>query len=315
MILTITPNPLLDYQIHDAAAGRHGGQRLARIPYTVGGKGINVARMLKTLGRPALALTFAGGANGSKMLDELKQQGISGRFVTTEAETRVGINLFEGAAGGYRWWLEDGEELRENEINAMLDLVRSEVTSASVIAMSGTVPGRQNRDFYRRVLESLPGFSGEIYIDARGEALRQACKVGGFFIKHNREEAIESFGIDPYLPTSRMDFFRQLASHRIWGAMITDGSEKVVLWDGKSVYELQPAPAREVSAVGCGDATLAGLIYGRKMGMSILESAIVGLAAGAADAEKPGPCAASFSEVQQKAGQVKLLQQDESFQV
>lgn len=314
MILTVTPNPLLNYQIFDSTANPHGGQRLSRIPYTVGGKGINVARMLKTLGKPALALTFAGGSNGSKMVLELQQQSIYGRFIPTTSETRVGINHVDKLAGVHRWWIEDGEDLLENEIIAMLDLVQAEAKSASIIAMSGTTPGHLNQDFYRRVLEAIPDFIGEIYLDARGEPLRQACKIGGFFLKHNREEALESFDVDPFVKAQRQTFFSHLTRNKIWGAMITDGKNEVLLWDGSAVYELQPAPAIEVSAVGCGDATLAGIIYGRKMGMNILESAVLGMAAGAADAERPGPCEATFSEVQQKICEIKFSK-DESFQL
>lgn len=315
MILTITPNPLLDYQIFGAIDDDRKGTRVEKLPFTVGGKGINVARMLKTLGRPALALSFAGGGNGAKMVAELRQQGINGRFVPVEAETRVGINLFNTEQGGHHWWIEDGEELLESEIIKMLDLIKIESGNASIIAMSGTIPGKRNRDFYRRILEELAGFRGEIYLDARGEALSSACQQGGFFLKHNRDEALETFGLDPFDLASRGGFFRKLADYRIWGAMITDGKENVLLWDGKTIYEFLPAPAREVSAVGCGDATLAGLVYGRRQGLGIFEAALLGLAAGAADAEKAGPCAADYEEIKNKITQVVLLNKTESFQV
>ena len=299
MILTITPNPLLDYHVVDQNSGRHHGTRLPKIPCTVGGKGINVARMLKTLGRPALALTFAGGNNGAKVIAELQQQGICGRFVVCKSETRMGINLLD-ESNGHRWWMEEGEELCESEILNMLDLVKAEAKSASFIAMSGSIPGRHNADFYRRVLHALSDFAGEVYVDARGEALRQAGIVGGFFLKHNRDEAIETFGLDPFIESQRPDYLSCLATRKIWGAMVTDGKNDVFLWDGHKTYVLHPAPAREVSSVGCGDATLAGLIYGRKLGMGILESALLGMAAGAADVEKPGPCEATFPEIEKK---------------
>lgn len=97
--------------------------------------------------------------------------------------------------------------------------------------------------------------------------------------------------------------------------MITDGRNNVLLWDGREEYEFVPAPAEEVSAVGCGDATLAGLVYGRSQGMSLPEAAVIGLAAGAADAEKAGPCAASYEEVLKKINSVTLLKKSELFQV
>ncbi len=315
MILTITPNPLLDYQLFNEPGRLTGGTRVDRIPFTVGGKGINVARMLKTLGRPALALTFAGGSNGEKIRAELNQQSINARYVAVSTETRAGINVFDGNSGRHRWWIEDGEELKENEILAMLDLVAAESSSASFIAMSGTIPGRRNNDFYRRVLETLRSFKGEIYLDARCEALRQAVAAGGFFLKHNRDEAKETFALDPFAGEHKSDFYGLLKRHGIWGAMITDGRNNVLLWDGREEYEFVPAPAEEVSAVGCGDATLAGLVFGRSQGMTLPEAAVIGLAAGAADAEKAGPCAASYEEVFKKISRVTLVKKSELFQV
>ena len=54
------------------------------------------------------------------MVAELQQQSIYGRFVPTKSETRVGINHVDRFAGGHRWWIEDGEDLHENEILEML---------------------------------------------------------------------------------------------------------------------------------------------------------------------------------------------------
>lgn len=315
MILTVTPNPLLDYKIFNSNDALPGGTRMHRIPFTVGGKGINVARMLKTLGRPALALTFAGGGNGDRMTAELKQQSIPAKLVRSTGETRMGIELFAESPGQHRWWIEDGEELLEAEVLAMLDLIKTEAESASIIAMSGTIPGRFNQDFYRRALEQLRSFKGEIFLDARGEALRQACRVGGFFLKHNRDEALESFGLDPFVEEQRVELLGHFHKSGVWGAMITNGRGQILLWDGESCFEFAPAPATEVSAVGCGDATLAGIIYGRRNGMSLLEASVLGLAAGAADAERPGPCEAVYEEIHNKINQVVLQKKSEIFRV
>ena len=36
-----------------------------------GGKGVNIARALRLLGRPVIATGLAGGATGTRLLDEL----------------------------------------------------------------------------------------------------------------------------------------------------------------------------------------------------------------------------------------------------
>ncbi len=175
--------------------------------------------------------------------------------------------------------------------------------------MSGTIPGKNNTDLYLKILQQCNSCNGEIYIDARGLPLEMACRAGGFFLKHNRDEALQTFNLDPFNSGERQVLFSRLRRQKIWGALFTDGKAETLLWDGEQIFILAPAAAREVSAVGCGDATLAGFIFARSQGMSLLEAARWGMAAGAADCEMAGPCEANYESVETKLAQVKILQQ------
>jgi tagatose 6-phosphate kinase len=298
MILTVTPNPLLDFIIHAAEMPGPGGHRLKKVKETVGGKGINVARLLKTLGRPALALGFCGGWYGKRLGDLLREQGVMARFVETAAETRLGVNLIVDQPTTQTWWLEEGEELTRAEIGAFLDLFRAEKPRASFVAMSGTIPGRCNNGFYAEVLRECRDIRAEVYLDARGEPLQKALEVGGFFLKQNREESIETFGVDPFDAARRAAWIVALLRARVTGALITDGPGPVLLWDPPHTLFFTPPPVREISPVGSGDAALAGILYARAEGLSVIEAARWGIACGAADAGHAGPCEAEFAEVE-----------------
>lgn len=304
MILTITPNPLLDYIIHSPVPPSQGAHRTRFIDWTVGGKGINVARMLKTLGRPALAMGFAGGPNGEKIRRRLKDQGISALFIPTEAETRVGINMVVESPPDQTWWIEDGEELQETEITEFLETLEQHLPRTKYVALSGTIPGKNNRDFYRRVIERCRPYRCEIFLDARGEPLQAALAVGGFFLKHNRDEARETFGIDPFDEAGSAGFFECLTAAGVQGALITDGPRTALAWDPPHIWKLRPPMVREVSAVGSGDAAMAGLLWAHANGLGRFEAARWAMAAGAADALHPGPCEAGFHEIEEKISEV-----------
>ncbi|MBF0503155.1 MAG: hypothetical protein HQM09_23715 [Candidatus Riflebacteria bacterium] len=304
MILTVTPNPLLDFILHEERPPTPGGHRVRSIKWTVGGKGINVARMLKTLGRPALALTFAGGPNGERIRSRLKDQGISAYFIQTEKETRSGINFVIDEPPSQTWWIEEGEPLTTVECMTMFEAVYREREKARFIAMSGSVPGPGQASFYRCLLEKIHGFNGEIYLDARGETLREATRVGGFFLKHNRDECLETFGLDPLNIADHPKLLSEFKRHGITGALITDGPRPATLLDHVSATYLLPPEIQEVSSVGSGDAALAGFIFARSEGKSLVESARWALAAGAADACHAGPCEASFPDIERLLGRV-----------
>ncbi len=308
MILTITPNPLLDYVIQTPTPPTDGGHRVRSIDYTVGGKGINVARMLKTLGRPALAISFAGGPNGEKIRARLKEQGICAHLVPTAAETRAGINLVTETPPSQMWWIEDGEELEFGEVAAMLLAVRQHLPRARFVAMSGTIPGRKNLDLYQRILEECRLFPCEVYVDARGEALRCALRVGRFFLKCNRQEVIETWNYDPFAPEQRNCFVNDCRQAGLTGFMITDGPGDIIWSDLRMIGFLRPPPVREISAVGSGDAALAGLIHARSEGKPFSEAVRWAIAAGAADAGYAGPCQASWGDIHPLMPLVQELQ-------
>lgn len=308
MIVTVTPNPLLDYVIHSPHPPAEGGHRVAALDFTVGGKGINVARMLKTLGRPALAVSFAGGPNGEKIKARLRDQGVCAAFIPTRSETRAGINLVVDDPHRQTWWIEEGEELEAAEVQAMVDEVARYVKKARFLALSGTIPGRRNVNLYRRVLEECRAFPGEIYVDARGEALRQALQIGRFFLKCNRQEVMETWNYDPYREENRERFLGDARKASLTGFMITDGPGSIFWSDWTTTGWLTPPPVREVSAVGSGDAALAGLIFGRAEGRGFADAVRFAVAAGAADAGYPGPCQATWEDLERFSQSMKLVQ-------
>src|SRR5690348_4688636 len=63
------------------------------------GKSINVARVLHTLGRDAVATGFVGGDRGEFLRRDLDQSGIRHDFVTVAAPTRQCITIIDKSAG------------------------------------------------------------------------------------------------------------------------------------------------------------------------------------------------------------------------
>ncbi len=76
MILTVTLNPALDRTMivpNFQVGFRHRATETVMLP---GGKGINVARAAKALGRPVIATGFIGGRKGDQIVADLNEEGI-----------------------------------------------------------------------------------------------------------------------------------------------------------------------------------------------------------------------------------------------
>ncbi len=64
MIVTVTMNPAIDKTI-DIDKLQHGGlNRIQKVEYDAGGKGINVSKTIRELGGKSIAAGFLGGNAG-----------------------------------------------------------------------------------------------------------------------------------------------------------------------------------------------------------------------------------------------------------
>src|SRR3982750_2917956 len=88
---TLTGNLLAEhtYAVESWVPG--GTSRASAARFQVGGKGINVSRMLPRLGVPGEALCFPGGTAGAECHAWLSERGFSFRPFITPIETRRGF--------------------------------------------------------------------------------------------------------------------------------------------------------------------------------------------------------------------------------
>src|SRR5262249_4037235 len=90
-IFTLTGNLLAERTLeldHWSTGKTH---RAARETFQVGGKGINVAKMLNRLGVSNTALCFTGGSPGSECERWLRERGFAFRAFASQSPTRAGI--------------------------------------------------------------------------------------------------------------------------------------------------------------------------------------------------------------------------------
>jgi fructose-1-phosphate kinase PfkB-like protein len=90
MIITLTGNLLAERTFEFASWQPGRTQRATAESFQVGGKGINVSRMLTRLGARTVAACFAGGATGDECLQWLCARGLPHHAFRTATPTRTG---------------------------------------------------------------------------------------------------------------------------------------------------------------------------------------------------------------------------------
>src|SRR5690242_5692 len=88
MILVVCLNPALDVTYHVPGVDWSGVNRPRQVRAGPGGKGINVARTLRALGRDAAVVGLAGGVTGAAVRAGLAAAGVAASFAGIAGETR-----------------------------------------------------------------------------------------------------------------------------------------------------------------------------------------------------------------------------------
>ena len=237
-------------------------QRASRSTFQVGGKGINVAKMLARLGTPHSAICFPGGATGTVVESWLRQRGFALRsFPSAKPETRSGVVI--RSLRTETTFLGPDEPVSADSVRAAAAALASEPAD-SVLAVCGSVPGWEGPTG-AAFREWLKTWHGPLVADTYGPPLKWLVERPLALVKINREE------FDRLVPpapgdTSELAFTMRLAEAAArWPVaawIISDGAKPAwcAIKDG-STTSLRPPPVREASATGSGDVLLAALLH------------------------------------------------------
>ena len=81
MIVTVTMNPAIDKTVEIDRLLPGGLNRIRKVEYDAGGKGINVSKTIRELGGESIATGFLGGNAGKTIEAVLTEKGIQHDFI------------------------------------------------------------------------------------------------------------------------------------------------------------------------------------------------------------------------------------------
>jgi len=194
MILTVTPNPALDYTIRVDALeiGRRAKYRDPAIDPA--GKGINVSRMARRLGEATLALGFAAGATGDLLRQSLDREGIPHELVPVAGLTRINVTLLTGPEGSATHFHGPGDGVSAADVRRLLDRIAEQLPRARILVLSGSLPPGMSPDAVVDLLSLARRQQVRAIVDAEGGLLAAAVGAGADLVKPNLIEAAELLG-------------------------------------------------------------------------------------------------------------------------
>ncbi|QNK60123.1 1-phosphofructokinase family hexose kinase [Paenibacillus sp. PAMC21692] len=286
MIVTVTLNASIDKTYYVPAWSKGGGARAVRTISTAGGKGLNVARVLRQLGHENVAATgFTAGYNGMYIAERIVEAGIRAAFVEAHGESRICMNVIDQSDGSSTEVLEQGIEVGEEQLSELRQTLRLLSREAALVIFAGSLPRGVPADWYAELIGIAREEGALAFLDTSGEALLLGLDGKPDFVKPNEEE------INALLPgEERGDVLRGLSvlmERGITNAAITLGSAGAVAGSKGKFYKVGLPMLKTVNAVGSGDAFVAGYAYGCVRGWPSAECLRYGAAAGSANALSP----------------------------
>jgi 1-phosphofructokinase family hexose kinase len=291
MIITVTLNAAIDKSL--SVPNFRLGRRHRTVEQTTlpGGKGVNVARTLKTLGQPVIATGFAGGATGTRIVEALTEEAILNDFVRIREESRTNTAVLDPTNGEQTEINERGPAVSARELELFRDKLIYLARGAAIVIFAGSLPRGLEMDVYADLIKDLRKLGLVVVVDTDGDPLRHAVRAEPHVVSPNILEAEELVGHEFNDDEDRVIAVREMVNLGAAEAIMTvpDGCFASVSVDGETcLYRVRIEPREAVASVGAGDAFLAGYIAARYADKSAPECLRHGVACGAESTQRLG---------------------------
>jgi 1-phosphofructokinase/tagatose 6-phosphate kinase len=292
MIITVTLNAAIDKSL--SVPNFRLGRRHRTVEQTTlpGGKGVNVARTLKTLGQPVIATGFAGGATGTRIVEALTDEAILNDFVRIREESRTNTAVLDPTNGQQTEINERGPAVTARELELFRDKLLYLARGAAIVVFAGSLPRGVDSDVYADLIKELRKLGLVVVIDTDGDPLRHAVRAAPYVVSPNVLEAEELVGHEFNDDEDRVIAVREMVALGALEAIMTvpDGCfASVLLEKGESaLYRVRIEPREAVATVGAGDAFLAGYVAARYGDKPPAECLRYGVACGAESVQRLG---------------------------
>src|SRR5204863_6222719 len=142
-----------------------------------GGKGVNIARTLKTLGQPVIATGFAGGPTGTRIVEQLTEESILNDFVRIREESRTNLSVLDPTTGEQTEINERGPAVSGKELELFRDKLLYLARGADVVVFAGSLPPGVEAGAYAELVRELHRLDVTTVIDADADPLRLAVRA------------------------------------------------------------------------------------------------------------------------------------------
>ncbi|UPT69872.1 MAG: 1-phosphofructokinase family hexose kinase [Flavobacterium sp. JAD_PAG50586_2] len=287
-IITITFSPCVDKSARVAELVAEKKMHCIQAKSEPGGGGINVARVLNTLGGNVMAVFPSGGCTGTHLNKLLQIEKIPFDAILSKNETRENFAILDKASNKqYRFGM-PANELFEDEWMACLKVIENQKNVDYIVA-SGSLPIGVPLNVYAQLLKIAQKSQAKLIVDTSGDALKEVAKEHVYLLKPNLEELGILLNKDTIKIEEVEVAARELINRGKCEIVVTSlGINGAILVTKEKTYKANAPKVEVKSTIGAGDSMVAGLVFALSNGESLEKSLQYGVACGTAATMNPG---------------------------
>lgn len=281
-IITLTPNPALDYAVTADFVEANRKVRCRDPQMHPGGGGINVARTCSRLGAHTLAIFTAGGVYGDALVKSIAAEDVPMRMIPIAGETCLAFHVKnEKEDNEYRFNL-PGATMTDAEIERFLNAVREESEPGDFVVASGSLPPGAPADFWAQAARVAKDQGARFVLDSIS-GLDAALEEGVYMVRQNEHEYTALSGRELRWPDEIEHFAKEMvAKGRVQAMVVSHGGDGSMMATKDGVFSAPSYKVKASSAVGAGDSFVGGLLTALMRGDNETDALRFGMAAAGA---------------------------------
>lgn len=298
---TITLNPALDRTVFLSELNTGALNRTKSAVMAAGGKGINVSRMLNSLGAKSSAFALFGGENGRILRSLCEKDGIDCAFTECECETRMCIKIIEDSSRCTEI-NERGGPIKPSEWDSFFAAVENSANAGDMWIIAGSFPPGVDNGVYNVLTSMLKSRGCSVALDCDGEALKNGLGAKPMLIKPNMAELSNLVGytvdtVEKAVGAAKCAYVENGVD------ILCTMSELGALYVGQKGTYLVDAPSVDVKGfAGAGDCFLASYLYKYSQGCDIPSCLAFASASAAAKVEISGTAVPDMAAIEKYIG-------------
>lgn len=287
----VSAAPAVD-RTHVVPALRPGTiHRPATVLALPGGKGFNVAAVLRTLGMDVVVAAPLAGATGRWLAEAAAARGLDVRATWIPGELRTCLSVFSEEDARltefYEPPLHVGPDDWARFVTDAVDAMTQPGLDAVVV--SGKVPPGPPPDGLAAIVRAVAAIGRFVAVDSDGPGLQAAIDVRPVLVKVNGAEAGALLGVTVDTADAAGRAAGTLRAMGPASAVVTLGRDGAVGVDPDgAAWRVHPVTADGRFPTGSGDAFMAGMVTALTTGASFPEALRVATGAATANTEQPG---------------------------